>query len=380
MGDGAVVAATSLGHERGGVTGSDRSGEAATASWPDPSGDARAGALALTYVLPLRARTPASADLAAYLGALLDWVDDVVVVDGSAEPVRQAHARAWPDGVRHLRVDPALAYANGKVNGVLTGLASARHDKVVVADDDVRYDRAGLAAVARLLDVAHAIMPQNYYGPLTWPAVYDTARVLVQRAFGPDFAGTVGARRHLLACTCGYDGDVLFENLELMRTVSAAGGIARYEPGVYVRRLPPGPRHLLGQRVRQAYDELARPAHLAAALAVAPAVASLVAGKRWTLLGASAAACVLVAERGRRRLGGGAYLPVGASLLAPVWVLERGVCVWVALCWWLVGGVPYAGRRLRRAANSPRRLRALHARTAAALLESAADPLCTVNG
>ena len=337
MGGGPVVAATGAGHERG-----------------------RVSRLDLTYVLPLRSVRRAPPELTAYLGELVQCIDDVVVVDGSPEPVRAAHAAAWPARVRQLPVDPAFAYANGKVNGVLTGLGAARHDTVVLADDDVRYDRAGLAAVARLLEVAHAVMPQNYYAPLTWPAAYDTSRVLVQRALRHDFAGTVGVRRHLLARTGGYDGDVLFENLELMRTVAAAGGVVRYEPGLYVRRLSPEVRHFLGQRVRQAYDEFARPAHLAAALAVVPGVVSLVVGRRWRALGAAGVGCALVAERGRRRAGGRAYFPVRACLLAPAWVVERGVCAWVAAGWWLAGGVPYAGRRLRRAANSPRRLHGVH--------------------
>jgi hypothetical protein len=57
---------------------------------------------------------------------------------------------------------------------------------------------------------------------------------------------------------------VLFENLELIRTVRAGGGTLRYLRSPLVRRLPPDARTFLSQRVRQAYDSLAQPWRLAA--------------------------------------------------------------------------------------------------------------------
>jgi hypothetical protein len=66
---------------------------------------------------------------------------------------------------------------------------------------------------------------------------------------------------------------------------------------------------------------------------------------------------VLVAERGRRVDAGTDHFPPSAALWAPVWLVERAVCVWIAVGYRLTGGVPYAGRRLRRAAHSLRWLR-----------------------
>jgi hypothetical protein len=49
--------------------------------------------------------------------------------------------------------------------------------------------------------------------------------------------------------------------------------------------------------------------------------------------------------------------PPGTALFAPVWVLERAVCSWIALGGRLArGGVPYAGRLIHVAANSNRLL------------------------
>ena len=152
----------------------------------------------------------------------------------------------------------------------------------------------------------------------------------------------------------GYDGDVLFENLELMRTVEASGGRCLRRPDLYVRRIPPTTRHFLGQRVRQAYDEWARPLRLAMWLSVLPALA-LSRHRRAAVL-TSAATLIGVAEAGRRTSGGRTRFHWTCSAFAPLWVAERAVCAWLAVLARCRGGVPYAGGRLQRAANSRRTL------------------------
>ena len=313
-----------------------------------------------TYLLPLRAAQPET-ELGSYLQQLLGVVDEVIVVDNSPQDVFAAHARCWPAAVRHLPVDPDVRFANGKVNGVVTGLRHARHDRVVIADDDVRYDGASLSRLLSLLDEADVVIPQNYFTALPWHARWDTARTLLNRAFSYDFPGTLAVRRSLLEATDGYDGDVLFENLELIRTVEAAGGRARSAPDLFVCRLPPTAAHFRGQRVRQAYDSLAQPPRLLAELALLPVTAALM---RRTRMGLPlmAAACVAVAEVGRRRNRGGHVFPPSTSLFAPLWVGERAVCIWLALgARVFFGGARYSGRRLRSAATSPRVLRRRHA-------------------
>ena len=79
----------------------------------------------------------------------------------------------------------------------------------------------------------------------------------------------------------GYDGDVLFENLELVRTITAAGGAEAVPLGLYVRRMPPTTSHYWSQRVRQAYDEFARPVRLVVWLSVAPAALLLGLAGAW---------------------------------------------------------------------------------------------------
>lgn len=312
--------------------------------------------LAAEYLLPIRASSPPGEELTAYLRDVSELLP-IVVVDGSSPAVFAAAHEAWPF-VRHLAPDPALRCANGKVHGVLTGLQVVEAPAVVIADDDVRHDATSLRRCLEALADADLVSPQNYFDPLPWHAVWDTARTLLNRAFGTDLPGTLAVRTATVRRAGGYDGDVLFENLELMRTVEAAGGRCVHRPDVYVRRRPPSTRHFLGQRSRQAYDELARPGRLIAQLAIVPGAIGLVAARRAGALLVLAGASIAVAEVGRRRHRGAAHFPMLASWCAPLWLLERGVCAWLALGARARGGARYAGSRLRRAATPARVLRA----------------------
>ncbi len=230
-------------------------------------------------------------------------------------------------------------------------MRAAGAERVIIADDDVRYDEDSLARVLALLDDADLVIPQNYFRPLPWHAAWDSARTLINRSVGMDYPGTLAVRRGAFFAAGCYDGDVIFENLELIRTMWAAGARVRQAPEVYVRRLPPSARRFAGQRVRQAYDSLAQPPRLAAELALLPAIALAAAGRRYAVLGTAAAAAVGLAEIGRRRHGGKAVFSPVIPLLAPAWVAERSVCGWLALGSRLRGGVRYCGQRLPRAAT-----------------------------
>jgi hypothetical protein len=310
--------------------------------------------LPVEYVLPLRWTSDEGlVELARYLDDLAAIVD-VTVVDGSPPERFAAHAATWGARIRHLPVT-ARPGRNGKVSGVLTGVDAARHEAIVIADDDVRYDRASLAAVVAALAGADLVAPQNVFRPAPWHARWDTGRSLLNRALGADYPGTHAVRRSSLQRIGGYDADVLFENLELQRSIRAAGGTVRRLRGVYVARRPPTLRRFLEQRVRQAYDSLAQPVRMLAEAAVVPAL--LLSRGRPRALAFGAALLVGVAAVGRLRAGGRRVYPVTAPLWAPAWTLERGVAIWCALVLRVLGGVRYAGGRLHRAATPARVLR-----------------------
>ncbi len=321
-----------------------------------------------SYVLPLRwTEAGPIEELAAYLRSIAAEVDEILVVDGSPAPLFALHARALYGIARHLAPHPDLRFGMGKVNGVLTGVRECAGARVVLADDDVRYDRDTLRRTIDLLDRADLVRPQNHFDELPWHARWDTARTLLNRVFTGDatfpvgdFPGTLAVCRRALVAVGGYDGDALFENLELMRTIRAAGGTVATPLDLYVPRRPPSAAHFLSQRVRQAYDDFAIPARIGAFLAVGPwAVRSWRRGRVGRVVSA-AAASVLVAEVGRRKEGGAGHFPLTGSLLAPAWIAERAICSWLALAAKLRGGVAYGEGRLAHSATPMRQLRRRH--------------------
>jgi hypothetical protein len=316
------------------------------------------GSWSCSYVLPIRRETRTEIDeLAAYLASLPPEAE-VIVVDGSPHHVFAHHSRVLPDRVKHLALDTDLLTPNGKVGGVLTGLRRASHERVVIADDDVRYGRDVLFRTVAALERFDLVRPQNHFVPARGHAAWDTSRILLNRVTGGDWPGTLAVRRSRLLAAGGYRGDVLFENLELVRTVRAAGGDTWAPLDLYVPRLPPSTAGFFDQRVRQAYDELARPLRFSVWLLVLPLMGVAAARRAWQPLLVAGLGFVAAAEVGRRRAGGSRVFPAGASLLAPGWELERGVCVWLALASRVLrGGVRYRGRIIRDAASSEAALR-----------------------
>ena len=246
----------------------------------------------------------------------------------------------------------------GKVGGVLTGVREASHEAVVIADDDVRYSERSLIRAVQMLELADCVRPQNYFDPVPWHALWDTARTLLNRSVGADFPGTLAVRRSSLLGAGGYDGDVIFENLELIRTIRAAGGTVLSPLDLYVARRPPSAKHFLSQRVRQAYDDFAIPLRMAR-----------LAGRRARSLRSRDPTQMARpgghgGDPGRRRgdrptpRRRARVFPAAAPLFAPLWVLERGICSWFALRERLVrGGIRYGGGVIPRAASSKARLR-----------------------
>jgi hypothetical protein len=314
--------------------------------------------LDVEYVLPLRWSGDVSrrdaGELTDYLHRLAGLAD-VTVVDGSDASTFRRHHDLWSPHVRHLSPEPWPG-RNGKVGGVVTGVRRARHERVVLADDDVRYDAASLHAVVAALDDGELVRPQNVFTSWPWHARWDTGRSLLNRAVSHDHPGTFGVRRSCFVAMGGYDGDVLFENLELTRTVASCGGRVVDLPGVFVGRVPPDAGHFWSQRVRQAYDDLAQPTRLLLEMSVLP-LTLLALRRRPVTVPAGALAAVLLAEAGRRRAGGASVYPRSAAWWALPWLGERSLCIWLALAQLPRGGAPYAGGRVRRAATPLRRLR-----------------------
>jgi hypothetical protein len=301
------------------------------------------------YILPLLRRDRGGERA---LVRYLKWVHarmDVTVVDGSEADLFAALHDLLPPGVQHF--PPRHRGLNGKACGVMTGIEVARHERLVLADDDVRYTDRSLTDLLDRLDGADLIRPQNVYTAYPWHAQYDTARMLIGRAFGGDFGGTLAVRRSVILAAGGYNTNVLFENLELERTIRCAGGRVQVARDLYVPRTPPTMGHFRSQRVRQAYDSFAQPARMITELALLPA---LLIGARtggWCAVAGGAGAVMALAVAGRRVGRGSGLIPARTILWAPAWAVERAVTVWIAVLMRARGGVRYAGSRIFAAAT-----------------------------
>ena len=249
--------------------------------------NARGGtkAAGVSYIVPLAHRLVEDiSELSSYLARIAGTGVEVLVVDGSPAAVFDHHRRLLPASVTHLAPADGLNTPVGKVANVLTGVGHASYDRVVIADEDVRYQPGELAPVVAWLDTHAVVRPQNYFEPAPWHAVWDGARSLLNRSFGGDWPGTLAVSRDALMNAGGYAGDAIFENLEMVRTIRAAGGREKVALDAYVRRLPPTTRHFWSQRVRQAYDEFARPRRMVVFLGILPVLAGLARAHAWGVI------------------------------------------------------------------------------------------------
>jgi hypothetical protein len=311
-----------------------------------------------TYLLPIRrgkfSRAEAS-ELAVYFGTLNDAGCDVLVIDGSPASVFREHAEAWRSVCRHEQVDRSFGYLNDKVNGIHTGVRLAVTGKVVLADDDIRYHAAEIERVCDLLDTFDVVRPQNYLSPLPWWARMETARMLINRATlrTGDYPGTCAFRRGAMLRVGPYDGDVLFDNEEIIRHFAHAGANISYATNLFVPKRPPTFGKWIEQRPRQAYEDFGLRAKTAVFLNV-PLFAIWIGGvfgwkSFFVYLSLLALAAIALATAGRFRGTASAYFPSSVCVFAPLWILERSISTYWALYWYFArGGYPFGDKILSK--------------------------------
>ena len=253
-----------------------------------------------------------------------------------------------------MEVDPQYRYLNGKVNGVHTGVALAGCESIILADDDIRYTRHDINRICELLERYEMVRPQNYLSPLPWWARMEAARMLINRGVlrTGDYPGTCGFRRSTMLRVGHYDGDVLFDNEEIVRHFILEGASVCHANDFFILKHPPTLAKWREQRPRQAYEDFVMRAKTLAFMAVLPvAVFVALAGGAAALCAyglAVAAAAMILAERGRR---GAArkFFPALITLHAPLWMLERSASVYWALYWRVFhGGYPFGDKLLSK--------------------------------
>lgn len=315
--------------------------------------NANADEIRCTYLLTIRRvrfDEREARDFRSYFRILAAAGCEVLVVDGSPPPVFAAHREIWSGACRHAAVDPQYKYLNGKVNGIHTGVALAAHERIILADDDIRYTPADVLRMTELLGRYEMVRPQNYLCPLPVWARTEAARMLINRAWiaEGDYPGTLGVRRSAMQRVGHYDGDVLFDNEEIVRHFRAHKANICYARDFFVLKHPPGFRKWIEQRPRQAYEDFVMRVKTAffAALPLALAFVWLLAGWRGAFVFAMVLACgaMLFAARG---LGDKAvrFFPAWLCLYAPLWVAERTLSTYWAFYWRIVyGGYPFGDK------------------------------------
>ena len=322
-----------------------------------------------TYLLPIR-RTDfgesEAADLREYFSMLSHAACEVIVIDGSAPEIFARHHRTWANACRHEPVDPRFEFLNDKVNGVHTGVALATTEKIILADDDVRYTKLDIERVCALLDDFEVVRPQNYLVPLAssrcvsehgqdvhatlsfW-ARMESARMLINRATlrTADYPGTCAFRRSPMLRCGEYDGDVLFDNEELIRHFARHGARICYAIDLFICKRPPTLRKWLEQRPRQAYEDFGlrfKTLVFTSLLPIAIVLALIDARVLLIFL-----LPIFIAFTGWLRGSARKYFPLHICLFAPLWVFERALSTYWAFYWLIArGGYPFGERVLKK--------------------------------
>lgn len=308
-----------------------------------------------TYLLPIRrvAFHAAEAEpLRSYFEQLHAAGCELLVIDGSPDDVFAHHHEAWSGVARHEHVDRAFGYLNDKVNGIHTGVRLASHEKIILGDDDVRYSAGNLRDVCALLDEFEVVRPQNFLWPSPWWARMEAARMLINRATlrTADYPGTCAFRKSAMLRVGHYDGDVLFDNEEIIRHFARSCATISYANDLFVEKRAPKFRKWVEQRPRQAYEDF--PLRIKTAIFFAIPLSLILAfafGKIVPALAALVVLSVALAAIGRARGEAARFVPATVPLFAPLWVLERSFSTYWALYWFATrGGYPFGGRLLTK--------------------------------
>jgi hypothetical protein len=256
---------------------------------------------------------------------------DVLVVDGSAPQQFDKNRRVIRWVARHVAPLPSHHRPAG-IDPVAAAADFAANEKVIVADEAVRYTASDVDQLCDLLELHEVVVPQNYLDPLPWWGGIEAARILVHRGIEPTGdGGTFGFRRTAVR---GLRAIEVMEELdEPVRRLGMRGAEVFAAHDVFVRREPPLLNQWLRELPSRADAEFALPVKTAVFFALLPValLLAVVGGLELATGYASAIGFASLALAIRGRAGAAPFFPLRACLYAPVWVLERSISVYWAL-------------------------------------------------
>lgn len=310
-----------------------------------------------TYLLTIRRvhfDSLEAAEFKKYFDLLAQAGCAVLVVDGSPREVFAAYGAVWTGSCRHEPVDPQYKFLNGKVNGVHTGVQISEHNPIILADDDIRYTFEDVRRMIDLLTDYELVRPQNYFAPLPFWTRMESARMLINRAWirEGDYSGTLGITKSAMLRVGHYDGDVLFDNEEIVRHFRLHHARICYARDFFVLKRPATFPKWIEQRPRQAYEDFVMRTKTTffLLLPVAFALALSFGGWQIALILAfiTAIGSIILAARGLND-GATQFFPVSTIFYAPLWIFERCFSTYWAFYWYFTrGGYPFGDKVLSK--------------------------------
>ncbi|HUR79651.1 MAG TPA: hypothetical protein VM733_02730 [Thermoanaerobaculia bacterium] len=287
-----------------------------------------------SYVVHVQSATASASELrelATYFSSLGVAGCDVVILDSSPRLQFELNARILRWVGRHVAVRSEYR-APGGVDLVRAAISYAACEKVIIANEDVRYTTEAIAQLCELLEMHEVVEPQDYLDPMPWWSGIDAGRMLIHRGIEPqpDHGATFGFRRSAIR---GLRGLPSSPDAHARRLI-AVGAEVHSASDVFVRREPAPLSEWMTSRPRLAGDDFTLPFKTAFFFSLVPVLLLLAAmgGPRFAGVYASVIAFAAVGLAARGRAGTAAmHFPLRACLFAPLWVLERSMSVYWAL-------------------------------------------------
>ena len=288
----------------------------------------------------------------------------IVVVDNSTTDLYQTLDVLLADsGVLHMRPSYLGQLALNKKMGNVLSVAErydfAGFDAILLFDDDMRPCGADVLAITAAHTGARIVTSPTVYAQ---PDIFDTIDTAGLHCVnfltrGAQIWGNLSFDGHLLGASdfTRYSlCDTVFDELTLLRHLRTKGGVRVQLNGIEVSML--GSQRSLAQfveqRIRYAYENIAIPVVNVASLTMLPILVLIF----YAMSLSSAISTTLVLSllpipiSFLGLVSSCSSSPRAASLLAPVWMLSYVLASWMANLYYLVGGYPRSGQRIRRPA------------------------------
>src|SRR5207253_4169110 len=119
------------------------------------------------------------AEFAAYLSTIAVAGFEVIVAELPDTFDENDRVLRWMG--HHVRIRPQHRSFSGAIDPLRVAMDVATCDKVIVADERVRYSVDALREISALLDGHEVVEPQDYFDPLPWWGGFDAGRMLMHR-------------------------------------------------------------------------------------------------------------------------------------------------------------------------------------------------------